>query len=417
MLKYVEERRESYLDTLMKMVSIKSYPCQEKEMAEFVLGELKKIDNLDDAFIDGAGNTVGILRGAGEGPNIVLNGHMDTVLAEDREAWAPYDPFKPVIDGEMMYGRGVADMKGGICAILYAFRAAAEYVKRTGKKLPGDLVFCGVVQEEPAEMFGIQYFMEETMKEKDIKCDLVLLAETTEGNVIIGQRGKIELVVKTYGKAVHSSTPKLGINALEMMDPILHAIFTHDGINLEPDPYLGETSITVTNCIVKPGGNLSTIPDECEIAVDRRYSTAMTEEQLLGEFEALFERLKKDYPELKATVEPRYFEETSYTGLTRKVKKWHPAWRVERDNPYVEKTFKALEGVGQHPKEAYFVGGTDGSMTCAIHGIPTIIYNAADGALSHQVKECAKVEDLVKSFEGYIAILCEMYGMELEAFR
>lgn len=416
MLKYVENKREEYLDFIKQLISIKSLSGEEKDVAEFILAKLKTL-KLDDAFIDGAGNVVGVLRGTGEGTNVVLNGHIDCVPEGDIALWEEYDPYCAVIEDGKMIGRGTCDMKAGNAALIYTLEAIADMVDKTGKRLPGDIVYCGVVQEEPAVMFGIKYFMEHTMPEKDIKADVVYLAESSDGKIVIGQRGKIELVAKTYGKAVHSSTPHLGENALEYMGQIITNVFDHNFINLDPDPYLGNTCITITNCIVKPGGTLSTIPDYCEIAIDRRYSTASTEEDLLGEFEAIFDKIRKEkYPDMRATIEPRYFEQTAWTGYTESVKKWHPAWRVERDNEYVEKTFKALRAIGKDPEEGYYLGGTDGSMTCAIHGVPTIIYGETEFESCHRPKEWATVKAMVDQFAGYIAILGEINGFDLEYF-
>ena len=417
MLNCVEEKKEEYLDFLKKILSFRSLPCEEKEVAEAFLEAMKKIDNLDEAFIDEAGNVVGVIRGTGEGPNVLLNGHMDVVPEGNLELWEPCKPYEPTIEDGKLIARGVADMKGGLVAQFYAFKEIAAYLKKSGKKLSGDLIFTGVVQEEPAEMFGMEHLFEHTMPEKNLKCDIVYISEPAGDTVTIGQRGKIELVVKTFGKAVHSSVPKCGINALELMNPVLHAIFKGDGINLDPDPCLGEVSITVTNCTVKPGGNLSTVPDECEIAVDRRFSTSLSEADLLKEFEDIFAKVKKEYPEFRGSVEPRYFEECSYTGLKKRVKKWHPAWKVERDNPFVQLTFQALERVGQHPKEGYSQAGTDGSMSCAIHSVPTIIYSGIDGSMAHQEKEAVPIEQLYGAYEGYMAILTELYGIELGEFN
>jgi len=416
MLKIVQDNRNDYVEFLKKLISIKSLPCEEKKVADFVLEEFRNA-GVDEAFIDGAGNVVAIIRGEGTGPNILLNGHLDNVPPGSLENWAPYDPYKPeIVDGKLI-GRGISDMKGGFAAQIFAMKAIVERVIKRGKKLPGDLVFSGVVQEEPAEMFGTEYFFDHTMKEKNLKCDVAFIGEPTANDVVIGQRGKVELVVKTYGRCAHSSAPQEGINALEEMVPILQDIFSHTGIDLKTD-FLGwPTPITVTNCIVKPGGTLSVIPDECEIAVDRRYSTEQTLEDLLGEFEAIFKRLSTAYPEFKATVEPRYFVETSYTGYTKRVKKFHPPWRVDRDNEFVQRTFKALRGIGQDPHESYCVAGTDGGTTCAIHGIPTMMYSGADPKWAHQPKEQSDIEDMVKNYEGYIAILSEFYGIDLSVFN
>ena len=415
MLKVVEKHYDEYVEFTKKLVSLKSLPCDEKDCAEYILSELQKLP-IDEAFIDGCGNVVGVIRGTGEGPNILLNGHIDVVPEGTTEKWLPFKPYEPEIVDGYFYGRGIADMKAGVAATFWGFKAVADYLAETGKKLSGDLIYSGVVQEEPAEMFGMKYFMEKTMPEHNLSVDFVYVAEPTNGDIKIGQRGKIELVCKTYGKSVHSSAPHFGVNALQHMNPVIQAIFDGDGINLDPDPYLGNTCITITNIGVKPGGNLSTVPDYCEIAIDRRYSTAMSEEDLLGEFHAIFDKVKEKYPDFEGTIEPRYFEETSWTGYTEKVKKWHPAWRIERDNEFVVKTFEALEGIGQSPKEAYAVGGTDCSMSCAIHGIPSVLYCNAAEQTCHREQECIKLSELIDAYEGYVAILAKVYDIDLAEF-
>lgn len=415
MLKVVETHQEEYLEFLKQMVSYPSYPCQEGGVAKFLLAELQKLP-IDEAFIDECGNVTGVLRGEGDGPSVVLNGHMDVVPEGELEKWAPYDPFKAeIIDGQF-YGRGIVDMKGGLGAMFYAFKAFAEEVQRTGKKLSGDLIYSAVVQEEPAEMFGMEHFVDVTMPAHDLKADVVYISEPTLGTVIFGQRGKIELVVRTYGKCSHSSVPDQGINALEHMREVLNAIFDKDGITLLSDP-AGVTPITVTNISVKPGGNLSIVPDYCEIAIDRRFTPEQKEEDLLAEFEAIFEKIKVKYPDFNGVVEPRYFEETSWTGFTKKVKKWHPSWAVPRDNEHVQKTFAALESLGLPTQEYYFQGGTDGSYSCALRGIPTICYCDVNGFTAHKEPEVTSVEGLLNTYAGYVAILAKEYDVDLAEFN
>ncbi len=415
MFKVVQENKNGYVEFMKKLISIKSLTCQEEELAKFLLKEFQDM-GVDEAFIDGAGNMVAIVRGEGKGPNILLNGHMDAVPEGNLDNWAPYDPYKAeIVDGNLI-GRGIDDLKGGLAAQIYAYKAIVERVVKKGKKLPGDLIFLAVVQEEPAEMFGMEYFFEHTMKEKNIKADLVYLAEPSSNDLAIGQRGKVELVVKTFGRCAHSSQPQEGVNALEHMVPILQDIFSHTGIELHSDVN-GRTPITVTNCIVKPGGTLSVIPDECEISIDRRYSADQTLEDLLDEFKAIFKRLSTSYPEFKATVEPRVYEETSWTGYTHKVKKFHPAWDTGVENEYVQKSFKALRALGQNPSPKYWKFGTDGGMTCALHGIPTIGYSGAEEKWAHQPKEQVNIDEMMKTYEGYIAMLAEIYGIDPANFN
>ena len=417
MLKKVENTKEGYIDFIKEIVSIDSQPGEEKNVAERICAELTGI-GADETFIDGAGNVVSVLRGDGEGPNLLFTGHMDVVPTGIIEAWGEYKPFEPVIVDGKMYGRGVCDMKGGLCAQIYAYKAAVEAVRKSGRRFSGDLVFCGVVLEEPAEMFGMRYLFRDTMPQHNIKKpDLVFIGEPSTNTLVTGQRGKVELVVKTYGKVAHSSTPQAGINALEKMVPVMDAIFKREGFVCKTDKLGTITPITITNCIVRPGGTLSCVPDECEICVDRRYSPDQTIDELLKEFTDLFDRLKEKDPESKATVEPRYYDVTAWTGYTERVPKYHPGWQTDEDSEWVQRTVKALKAVGQTGEFTYAPAGTDGGITAAENGIPTMLYSGPEPDTAHKPKEYATVDLMVKNYEGYLSIITEFYGLDPETFN
>ncbi len=194
---------------------------------------------------------------------------------------------------------------------------------------------------------------------------------------MLGQRGKVEIVVQTKGKTAHSSIPQAGINALEKMMPVLDHVFRKMSNNMSIHPLLGESSVTVTNLVCRPGA-LSIIPDECEISVDRRYMPGENVEELLEEFGLLFEEIKKDDPQFQASVCVRKMVERSYTGYEKEVQKYHPPWITDEGHPLVQKTLLALRKIGQHPKIKYWKFGTDGSMTSALMGIPTIGYSGTE---------------------------------------
>ena len=415
MLKFVEDNKADFLESMKRAIELKSLTCQEKDYADFYF-DFFKVLGVEETFIDGTGNIVAVLRGEGTGPNILMNGHLDEVPEGNLDAWLPYKPYEPTVEGDDLIGRGISDMKGATVAMAYAFKAVVERVISTGKKLSGDLIFLGVVQEEPAEMFGMEYFFEHTMKDHDLKVDCMITGESTSGRINLGGRGKVELVVRTYGKIAHSSQPKLGVNALEHMVPVLHDIFKLKGIELKDDVRFGETSITVTNCTVSPGGTISCVPDFCEISIDRRYTTDQTLDDLMDEFKAIFEEVKKEYPDLNATVEPRYYEETSYTGYTNRVKKFHPPWLTDENNVFAVAAFDALRDLGEEPEVGYYIFGTDGSYTGNIMGLPTIGYSGGEEKWAHQPKERVSIKAMNKTMEVYIAMLCRIYGLELSIF-
>ncbi len=86
MLKAVADIKDDVVKFTREIVRIQSYTGKEKEMAECLLGKLQEFD-LDDAFIDGIGNVVGLIRGEATGPNVMLNGHLDIVPAGNLANW------------------------------------------------------------------------------------------------------------------------------------------------------------------------------------------------------------------------------------------------------------------------------------------------------------------------------------------
>lgn len=399
--------RDEYIEFAKKVTAFRSLPGEEKPLADFFLKEFEKLGV--EAFRDGAGNVLAVLRGTGGGPNVMLNGHLDIVPEGELSNWAPYDPFDAtLVDGELI-GRGLSDLKGGLCAQFFAFRQFVLAAKQ-GRRMPGNLLFALVTMEEPAESMGTEYLFDVTLKELNLSCDLVYLSEPTSGDLALGHRGKVELVVDVFGRTAHSSQPKEGISAVEKAIPVLNAVF--DGFGDPPDvhPLLGESSMTVTDMEVRPGG-LSVIPDLCRIYVDRRYLPPKTTADCIAQIEAFLQRQKMRDPEFSAKVYPRTTQRTCYTGYQKEMERKHPAWITEKDHPFVVQSFEALRQIGQNPSEKYWKFGTDGSITKGAHGIPTIGYSTAEERWAHQPKERVNVDAMLSCIEGYAAMLCAVYGV------
>ena len=372
--------------------------------------KLREID-VDDAFIDGIGNVIGIIKGEGAGPNIMLNGHLDVVPPGNREHWQGYDPFGAEIDKDgNIRGRGAADLKGGLSVILFTMKLIGD-LKKQGAALPGDLIFSAVVHEEAAEMFGMDYLFNTTLAEKNIGCDVVFLCEPTNLNIMLGHRGKIELVIKTRGKTAHSSRPYAGVNAIQKMVPILEKIFDKVGKSDLRHPLLGDRCFAVTNIASKPAG-YSIIPDECEISIDQRYFPDESIADVLADYQAILAEIKAKTSEFDATVGIREINEKSYTGYTKVVQKHLPPWITDENDPFVLKTLQALKRLGQAPKIDYWEVGTDGSMSKGILGIPTIGYSAMELQYAHTPRDMVNIEQMFLSLEGYFSIVCELFGLE-----
>jgi acetylornithine deacetylase len=148
----------------------------EAEIAEYIGEYLRGLDleiRIEEVE-PGRVNAVGILRGKGGGPVLILNGHTDTVGIEYMEI----DPLDPVVKDGRMYGRGTHDMKGGLAAILSATKALVD----SGDALKGDLVVAAVCDEEFASI-GTEQLVE------DLDIDAAIVCEPTEFQVLVAHKG------------------------------------------------------------------------------------------------------------------------------------------------------------------------------------------------------------------------------------
>jgi len=411
MLVDIQALEQELVEFTQEIIKIRSYTGEERELAEILLKKLQAF-GIKESIVDGIGNVIGIIRGNVPGNTVMLNAHLDVVPAGDISNWNGYDPFGAEIDANgNIHGRGAADLKGGLSVQLFTMRLLQK-LKEKGQNISGNLVFSAVVHEEAAEMFGMEYLCRKTLPEKNLKCDIVFLCEPTGLNIVLGQRGKVELVVKTKGRAVHSSTPDTGVNALEKMIPIMDHIFNKGSLTSTKHNLLGHGGATITNIVCRPGA-LSIIPDECEISIDRRYLPDQTVDQLLHEFELLFEKQMQKDAQFQAIVSTRRLIERSYTGYKKEVQKYHPPWTTDENHPLVKQSIQALNKIGQAPQSTYWQFGTDGSMTAGLLGIPTIGYSGTEECYAHTSEEIVNIDMMMKSLEGYYVITTELLGLKI----
>jgi putative selenium metabolism hydrolase len=410
MLSIIENVRNELVEFTQEIIKIPSFTGNEGDHARIVLKKLQEID-VDDTFVDGIGNVIGIIKGEGKGPNIMLNGHLDVVPPGNLEDWRGYDPFGAKIDEDgNIRGRGAADLKGGLSVQLYTMKLLMD-LKKQGVTIPGDLIFSAVVHEEAAETFGMSYLLKKTLPEKKLSCDVVFLCEPTNLNIMLGHRGKVEIVIKTRGKTAHSSRPHAGINAIQKMVPILEKIFNEIGKDDYKHPLLGDRCFAVTNIESKPAG-YSIVPDECEISIDQRYFPDEKVTDMIIKYEKIIAKIQKEDPGCNASVEIRKIHEKSYTGYEKTVQKYLPPWITDENDPFVQKTLQALKRIGQTPKIGYWEGGTDGSMSKSILGIPTIGYSGMEHRYAHTAEDMVSIDKMLLSFEGYLSIVCELFDIK-----
>jgi acetylornithine deacetylase/succinyl-diaminopimelate desuccinylase len=209
---FSEEELISLTRNLIQIPSHKDARGREKSVAEYiyVFCESNGIDAELQPVEGERCNVLAYLRGDGSGRTLMLNGHTDTVPPYNMTV----DPFgAEVVNGEI-FGRGAVDMKGALASMLVSMLA----IKRSGRRLRGNVIFSGVIGEEEKSE-GTEYIVK-----SGLKADGAIVGEPSNYEYAIGHRGLewLEIIIK--GKAAHGGVPNLGINAIEKAAVLIERI-------------------------------------------------------------------------------------------------------------------------------------------------------------------------------------------------
>ena len=202
-------------------------------------------------------NIYGKIEGQNDIIQLMLNGHIDTIPGFNMD----YDPFNPYIKDGKIYGRGSADMKGGIAAMLSAMVA----IKREGIKLNKTVMFAGVIDEEERSK-GTEQMIKDNINPVN-----VVIGEPTQLRVAIAHKGMEWIEVVFKGLATHGSRPHEGINAIYMASEFCKFINESLQYIIEARKFelLGNGTINI-GCI-KGGNDPNIVADTCSVQIDRRW--------------------------------------------------------------------------------------------------------------------------------------------------
>lgn len=390
------QRKEELISLCQELIRNQSLSGEEENVALAIKNAFETL-GYDECFVDSYGNVIGHIKGKREGKKILFDGHIDTVPVPDDTKWS-HAPFSGErVDGKI-YGRGTSDMKGQLSAMM---AAAAFFAKDTNKDFDGDIFVAGVVFEEIFEGVSARKISEA------IKPDYVVIGESSELNLKIGQRGRAEIVVETFGKPAHSANPEKGINAVYKMSKIIEKIQ-----EIEPVEHdvLGKGILVLTDIKSSPYPGASVVPDYCKATFDRRLLVGETKEEVLAPIQKIIDELKKEDKEFNAKVSYAIGTETCYTGETIHGERFFPAWLYDEDDEFVKAAIKGLREAGIEPEITQYSFCTNGSHYAGEAGIKTIGFGPSKENLAHTIDEYIEEEQLFKGAEGYYGILKSVYN-------
>lgn len=387
-----DEMNQDMIAFLSDLIRIQSYTSQEGPAVQRTLNELRKI-GCDEVWMDSAGNALGRI-GNGERV-IVFNAHLDTNEVSDASNW-PHPPLEPTIEDGILYGLGASDCKAGVAAIVYG----AAILNKLGLLDNVSVVVMGATLEEDAEGFAFR-----SLVERDgLKPECVLLAEATDLTLRRGHRGRCEVHVRTKGKAVHASTPHLGENAIVKMAPVIEALEKMNG-SLPVHPIFGPGTQVVS--LISGPHTPNSVPDWCEVALDRRLVPGETAETIV-------ESIKKVVEPLGASVEIPIQPVISHTGLKLDGPAFYPGWLIDEEADILQVGKETFEALWQHaPKVDVWKFSTDGTYSAGVAGIPTMGFGPQEEPYVHTAEDQVNLEKLKKAamfYALYPVIYQEMTG-------
>lgn len=331
----------------------------ERQVVAYLAGVCREvgIEHRTSQVLPGRENLVIRLPNPGA-PRLLIAAHLDTVSGRGMA-----QPFAGELREGCLWGRGACDDKGPLAAGL----AAILDLHGLGIKPAFDVTFVGTVDEE-CTLAGA----EQLAREID-GFDLCLALEPTDLKVINAHKGVYRCRVITRGKAVHSSHPEKGDNAILRLLPILADLQAFGAELAEKShPRLGPATLAITK--IQGGATLNMIPDSCEAVVDIRLLPEMTVAATGARIQALLAG--------RGEMDELFAGEGINTAM---------------DNPLIDQFMTAIRAAGVEPGPITAAFATDCSR---LHHLgPCLVWGPGDIAQAHQISEHIPVSQLLRATE------------------
>jgi len=328
----------------------------------------------------GRTNVLCLVEGGLPGPTLVFEGHTDVVTPGDPSGWQ-HDPFGGEIDGGRLYGRGSADMKAGVAAMIEATRALAAE-----GPFPGRVLIAALVDEE-GMMLGAKHFVAAGHADR---ADAAICCEPEEGEVCPVSKGALRLAVTFTGKMAHGAMPFQGRSPNLPLGRFLLATADLERSlqrSHPTHPLLGDVWVTPTVLRAGDPVQMNVLPATAGVWVDVRTIPGVDHAALVVEVARLAE------------------DAGAETGVTATVEVVddRPAVDTPLDSPVVRALCDAHQAVtGRSAVIGGVPGATDGTVLTSRSGVPSVVYGPGGKWIAHQADEFVEVAAIVEAARVYL---------------
>jgi succinyl-diaminopimelate desuccinylase len=334
-----------------------------------------------DVVAPGRPNVIATIDGDRPGRTLLFEGHTDVVTEGDRSSWS-WDPFGAELRDGRIYGRGAADMKAGVAAMLFA----ADAVARSGS-FPGRLVVAALVDEE-GMMLGAKDFV---ARGHAAGIDGAICCEPEGGEICPVAKGALRLRIDLAGVMAHGAMPFQGRNPNRAVGRVLTALAElEDRLQQRhPEhPELGRTWVTPTVLRAGEPAQMNVMPGAAQIWVDVRTIPAVRHEELVDEVRDVAAAAGRP---LDIDVDVEVIDD-------------RPAVELDDGHALVRALCDAHTDVrGTPPRLGGVPGATDGTVLMSRGAVPTVVHGPGGKWIAHQADEYVEVDDIVEHARVYVA--------------
>ena len=335
---------------------------------------------------------VGRLPGSGDGPTLMLQGHIDVVPTGDRAAWSG-DPFSGTVGSTRVVGRGSCDMKAGVVAARFAVRA----LRSAGVPLRGDVLMATVAGEEDGGLgtFGLLH--------RGWRADACVVPEPTGLDVVPACAGALTFRLRIRGLSTHASRRTDGISAIEKLVPVVAALQALERErNAAPDPLMARWPLPypISLGVVRAGDWASSVPDLLE--ADGRLGVALDEpvDAARGALEAAMAEVSGADPWLR-----RHPVEVEWWGGQ------YAPGRLPADSTLAVEVQDAHQALTGHRPGAWGAPyGSDLRLLSGLGQIPTVLYGPGDAALAHAPDESVPIDEVRAAARALAVLALDVCG-------
>lgn len=314
------------------------------------------------------GDTLNFWATRGQGETLAFAGHTDVVPPGDANRWIS-PPFEPSIRDGMLFGRGAADMKGSLAAMV----VAAERFVAANPQHKGRLAFLITSDEEASAVNGTVKVVERLMARNE-RMDYCLVGEPSSTEIVgdvvkNGRRGSMTANLTIHGVQGHVAYPHLADNPVHRAMPALNELVATEWD--QGNEFFPPTSMQIANVQAGTGSN-NVIPGEFFVQFNFRFSTELTDQMIKDRVAALLDR-----HQLRYTLE---WNVSGQPFLTTRGK-------------LVDAVVNAVAHYNEIKPQLLTTGGTSDGRFIARMGAQVVELGPVNATI-HKINECVKASDL-----------------------